>query len=82
MKKSILGILAVALLALPFATQAQLPSYSNTAQGGVSLFTGFPATATALSAAIRLPAFSGSGTLTVTEAGTKGSIQWRLQLIK
>lgn len=73
MKKSILGILAAVLFALPFATQAQIPSYANTAQGGVSLFTAIGATATSTSAAIRLPAFSGSGTLTLTETAVTGS---------
>ncbi len=73
MKKSLLGtILAGVLFALPLASIAQIPSYTNTAQAGVSLFTFASSTATA-TATSRLPTFSGTGTLTVTEAGITGS---------
>jgi hypothetical protein len=71
MKKSVLNILIG--LCLCGAAVAQIPSYNNTAQAGVTLLTGVAATATATSNAIRLPNFSGTGTLTVTETGITGS---------
>jgi hypothetical protein len=48
-------------------------SQSYTAQSGVSFFVQQSATATATSGAIRLPNFSGAGTLTVTETAITGS---------
>jgi len=66
--KRIISILAAALFALPLA-QAQ----TNVAYSGVSLFTGTPATATLVTGQVRLPSFSGTGTLTITEAGITGS---------
>jgi hypothetical protein len=70
--KKILAILASAILALalPFAT-AQSPTY--TAQSGVTFFVGTAATATATSGPVRLPTFSGAGTLTVIGTGITGS---------
>ena len=67
MKKSIL-ILTAALFALPALAQT-----TNTSQAGVSLFTGANAAAAVTSASIKLPSFSGTGVLTVTEAGVTGS---------
>ena len=67
MKNRILALLAVCLMALPLAAQ------SYTAQSGVTFFVQQAATATATSGAVRLPTFSGSGTLTVVETGITGS---------
>ena len=64
--KKLISILAAALLALPLTAQ----NYS--AQAGVSFFTGAPATVTQ-TVSSRLPTFSGTGTLTITEAGITGS---------
>ena len=70
-KKLITALLAaLALTALPLTLTAQT-SYS--AQSGVSLLTGTPATAAATSGAVRLPTFSGTGTLNVTGVGITGS---------
>lgn len=68
MKKFIVVLLA-GLMALPAIGLAQ----SYTAQAGVSLLTTASASATAVSGNIRLPNFSGTGTLTVTETGITGS---------
>jgi hypothetical protein len=68
MKRSIIAVLASALMALPFNLVAQ----SYTAKAGVSLLTGISATATATGQA-RLPDFSGSGTLNITGVGITGS---------
>lgn len=72
MKNRFAAILAVCLclMALPLAIQAQ---YTPTAQAGVSFWTQTSATATATSNPIRLPAFSGNGTLTISETGITGS---------
>lgn len=70
--KKVLSIVAVALFGV-LPSVAQIPSYNNTAQAGVSLFNSNPATATVVSGAVRLPNFSGTGVLTVTEAGVTGS---------
>lgn len=43
------------------------------AQSGVSLLTSIPATATATNGPVRLPTFSGVGTLTITGTGITGS---------
>ena len=63
-------LISAALLLSPSIMLAQ---YTNTAQAGVTFFTGANAAAAVTSAAIRLPSFSGSGTLTVPEAGVTGS---------
>lgn len=73
MKKFILSILAATFFALPLTLHAQIPSYTNTASGGVTLFTGANAAITNTSTAIRLPSFSGSGVLTVVGTGVTGS---------
>jgi hypothetical protein len=70
MKKT-LQFLAAVLLIAP-AAFAQTPSNANVAYRGVSFFTGVPATATQTLTA-KLPNFSGSGVLTVTETGITGS---------
>jgi hypothetical protein len=72
--KNLFGALA-ALLASAFmlASPAPAQQFVYTANAGVSLFTGQAATTTATSAAVRLPAFSGYGTATITEAGITGS---------
>lgn len=67
--KKFIGVLAACLMALPLGTSAQ----TYVAQSGVSLFTAVPATATSVSGPVRLPNFSGAGTLTVTESGITGS---------
>jgi len=69
MKKFIVTL--AALFALPTIIAAQSPQY--TAQAGVTFFVAQPATATAVSGAVRLPTFSGSGVLTVVETGVTGS---------
>ena len=69
MKRFILSILAAIIFALPLALTAQ----SYTAQSGVTFFVGQAATATATSAAVRLPNFSGTGTLNIVETGITGS---------
>lgn len=73
MKKFLTTILtAVALFALPALATAQTTS-SNIAFRGVSLLSSVPATATQASGAVKLPTFSGVGTLTLTESGITGS---------
>ena len=62
-------VLFLAAVIAPFTLNAQ----SYTAQSGVSFFVSTAATATAVSGAVRLPNFSGTGTLTVTETGITGS---------
>lgn len=65
-----------ALLAIVALLAVAIPSFAQTtyvAQSGVSLFTSISATATATSAAVRLPSYSGPGVLTVTESGITGS---------
>jgi hypothetical protein len=71
MKSKLISVLAAifALTALPFAGQAQ----TYVAQAGVSLVTGQAATATFTTGAVRLPAYSGTGTLNITESGITGS---------
>lgn len=71
MKKFLIPFAAAMLCALPAV--AQLPSYNNYAQAGVSLFSSQAATATATSGPVRLPTFSGAGTLNITESGITGS---------
>ncbi len=67
--KKFIGILAAVLFALsPLTSTAQ----NYTASSGVSLFTGVPATGTQAGTS-RLPNFSGTGVLTITEAGITGS---------
>lgn len=64
------------VLTVAFSLAAAIPCISQTsytAQSGVSFFTAANATATATSAAVRLPNFSGAGVLTVTETGITGS---------
>jgi hypothetical protein len=70
MKNFLLTLAAIVALALPSVVSAQATSV---AQSGVSFFTGTPATATSVSGPVRLPTFSGAGTLTITEAGITGS---------
>ncbi len=67
-------LIALAALAL-FVTgvQAQLPSYVYSTQAGVSFITNQPATATNVSRPVKLPTFSGFGTLNITESGITGS---------
>jgi hypothetical protein len=65
--KKFMGVLAAALFALPIMAQT-----SYTSQSGVSLFSGVPATATQAGTS-RLPNFSGTGVLTITESGITGS---------
>lgn len=71
MKKffSTLAALVIAL-ALPSFAIAQA---TYTAEAGVSLFTGVTASATHTSAAVRLPTYSGAGTLNFTGVGITGS---------
>lgn len=71
--KKFISLVAAALFALPLALTAQLPSYTNGALAGVSLFTGTPATATFTTGQVKLPTFSGEGVLTVTGTGITGS---------
>ena len=66
--KKILALMAAVML-LPLALTAQ----TYVAQSGVSFFVGQAATATATSGAVRLPNFSGAGTLTIIGAGITGS---------
>lgn len=66
--KKFLGIMAAVML-LPLALSAQ----TYVAQSGVSLLTGVTASATHTSGAVRLPNFSGAGTLNITESGITGS---------
>ena len=61
-------VFLVAVLA-PLATLAQ----NYTAQAGVSFITGAPATATITSGNVRLPNFSGAGTLNIQESAITGS---------
>ena len=68
MKRSI-SMLAACIFMLPLALSAQ----TYTAQSGVSLLTGVTASATHTSGAVRLPNFSGVGTLNITESGITGS---------
>jgi len=69
MRNKIVTFLAACLcMAAPLAF-----AQSYTAQSGVTLLTGTAATATAVSGAIRLPNFSGAGTLTIVETGITGS---------
>lgn len=68
MRKIITTFLA-ALFALPLAAQ----TVTNISFSGVSLITSVPATATAVSGAVKLPTFSGAGTLNITESGITGS---------
>lgn len=71
MKKLLTTLAALLVVALPLT--AQIPQITYTAQAGVSLFSSTVATATATSGIIRLPNYTGVGTLTVTEAGITGS---------
>lgn len=72
MKKFLTTILtAVALFALPLA-QAQSAN-NNVAYRGVSLLSSVPATVTQASGTMKLPTFSGVGTMTITESGITGS---------
>lgn len=73
MKKYIRLIVATLFGVLPSLAFAQIPQYTNTAQAGVSLFTGVPATATSVTGQVRLPSFTGTGVLTITESGITGS---------
>ena len=69
MRNKIVTFLAACLcMAAPLAF-----AQNYTAQSGVTLLTGTAATATAVSGAIRLPNFSGAGTLTIVETGITGS---------
>lgn len=69
--KGVLSFLSVlAALLIPVTSLAQTVT---TFQGGVSLFTLQPATATATSPVTRLPNFSTSGVLTITYSGITGS---------
>jgi hypothetical protein len=72
MKRSISAILAASLVifALPSLVQAQA---TYTAFSGVSLLTSVPATSKQVSGVVRLPTFSGIGTLNITESGAAGS---------
>jgi hypothetical protein len=69
MKKFLGFITLTAALLLPLSLTAQ----TYVAQSGVSFFTATLATATHTSSAVRLPTFSGAGTLTITESGVTGS---------
>ena len=69
MKKFLAILAALTFVALPLTLTAQ----QYTAFSGVSLLTTVPATKTVTSAPLRLPTFSGVGTLNVTEAGITGS---------
>jgi hypothetical protein len=72
MKKIIASIIgALMALTLPLAASAQSPTY--TAQSGVTFWVQQAATATSVTGAVRLPTFSGAGTLTVIGAGITGS---------
>ena len=72
MKKFLGFITLTAALLLPLSAMAQA-SYTYTAQAGVSLFTSVSARVTNTSGAVRLPTFSGAGTLTITESGIAGN---------
>ena len=65
--KKLIGVLAACLMALPLAAQ------TYTAQAGVTFFVQQSATATATSGAVRLPTYSGTGTLNIIGAGIVGS---------
>ena len=71
--KKLISILAAVLLAAPLTAMAQIPSYTNVAQAGVSFFSASPATGTFVSGPVKLPTYSGTGVLTVTGAGITGS---------
>jgi hypothetical protein len=71
--KKLLAALALTLCAAFSAAQSSPTINVNSAYFGVSLLTLQSATATQTSAAMRLPTFTGYGTLTVTEAGITGS---------
>ena len=70
MKKFASCILAAVLVFFALPSQAQAV---YTAFSGVSLFTSASATAKQVSGAVRLPTFSGVGTLSITESGITGS---------
>ena len=69
MKKLLTTLAALVALALPSTIFAQ----TYIANAGVSFFTGSVATATVVSGNVRLPNFSGAGTLNITESGVTGS---------
>ena len=71
MKKILYAILAVVLTCS--AVFAQTPSILSVANSGVPLFATQSAKVTATAAPVRLPNFSGAGTLTVTMTGITGS---------
>lgn len=73
MKKFLAILAALTFVALPLTLTAQYSSTQYTAFSGVSLLTTVPATKTVTSAPLRLPTFSGVGTLNITEAGITGS---------
>ena len=69
-KRIVVSLLAAAMMLFSFAAVAQV---TYTGLAGVSLITSAPATATSVSNAIRLPNYSGTGVLTITESGITGS---------
>jgi hypothetical protein len=73
MKKFLAILAALTFVALPLTLTAQYNSTQYTAFSGVSLLTSVPATKTFTSAPLRLPTFSGVGTLNITETGITGS---------
>jgi len=73
MRKAILTFLAASLMALPVLVSAQVPTYSYTADAGMTMFTLQSAKATATSAAVRSPLQSSYGYLNVTMVGITGS---------
>ena len=73
MKNYLVALLAAISLFTALPASTQTPSITNVAFSGTSFFTSQPATATVVSPAIKLPFFTGTGTLNVTEAGITGS---------
>jgi hypothetical protein len=70
--KSILSILTAAILFMLPLNLAQAQT-QYTSQSGVSFFSSQPATGTLVTGQVRLPSFSGTGNLTITESGITGS---------
>ena len=68
--KKFLRVLAASIFMLPLVLTAQT---SYNAQAGVSFFSVLPATATQTAGPVRLPTFSGTGILNITESGITGS---------
>ena len=70
-KRIVISLLAAAMML--FSVVSSVAQVTYTGLSGVSFITSAPATATSVSSAVRLPNYSGSGVLTVTESGITGS---------